>query len=802
MYVSRPISVCRNLLFISVLLILFANRFSFSQGIVTGADAAIRGVVTDSSGAAISGAQITLTGRKEKETVTTDATGNYILPRLAGGTYTLAVEAAGFGRYENSSIQVVPNSTLEWAVKLAVQSASLSITVQANTEALEQVPTVGKTSTMIQDIPQSISVVSHALSDSQGDLSLHDTVRNASGIIQGGADGFGFADRFQIRGLEARIYNDGFSDGDERNGIPHSLNGVERVEVLEGPGSSLFGSGPPGGTVNLVHYTPSSKFDTGGQFQMGSFGLYSGSAFINGAFSSRWDYRIDGMAQHADGYRALAAGDYEVRPVVGFTTSHNVLLLTGDGRYIQATPDPAGLIYVNHAPITSVPRDTKYSTPFGYGNQAIGRFTVSDVWQAEPFVTVNNRISYMYRNLSILRNGDGGSVAGDTLTGRSLRNQHDVINDLDYEIEPVWNFRIGSVRNTLLTGFEVQHQGIDANRATANLPDITNIFDPVIPETSAASLVFLRDAKHSGFIDDLHANYEGLYATDQLDLTPRLKVRLGVRQDWWQTSLAPQINVPGRSLGNGVLIEPPNVYRRTDTPVSWNVGSVYRVLPGVSAFFGAVHSNLANFSSEATQNGVQAPESGMQYEAGFKVAAFNNRVLLTAAAFHVMRNNVFSLVNDLPVFNNQRTVGADGSVQIALLRHWRLNANVTGMHASLTHNPSSPVVVGNRPQGVPNRIINLWTSYDLLVAHQLLTLGTGLSNRSSMFADLLNTNSVPSYTTADATATLHLSRWTAEFGVRNLTDGLYFTATNGVGGFVGDARSYFAKLQYQFGGKR
>jgi iron complex outermembrane receptor protein len=123
-------------------------------------------------------------------------------------------------------------------------------------------------------------LISHQLSDLQGDLVLEDKVRNASGVIQGGTDGFGFADRFQIRALEARIYNEGFSDGDERNGIPHSLNGVERVEILEGPGSSLFASGPPGGTINLVHYTLSASFGGGAQFQTGSFGLFSGSAYL------------------------------------------------------------------------------------------------------------------------------------------------------------------------------------------------------------------------------------------------------------------------------------------------------------------------------------------------------------------------------------------------------------------------------------------------------------------------------------------------------------------------------------------
>jgi iron complex outermembrane receptor protein len=629
-------------------------------------------------------------------------------------------------------------------------------------------------------------------------------VRNASGVIQGGTDGFGFADRFQIRGLEARIYNDGFSDGDERNGIPHSLNGVERVEILEGPGSSLFGSGPPGGTVNLVHYTPSPRFGAGAQFQAGSFGLFSGSAYLTGATGVHGlDYRIDSLTQHKDGFRALSSADYELRPVLGFTTNHNVLLFAGDGRYLQATPDPAGLIYYNHTPITVVPRETKYSTPFGFGNQSIGRFTGSDVWQARPFVTINNRFSYMYRNLSILRNGDGGSIVGSALTGRQLRNQHDVVNDFDYEGEPVWSFSTGTVHHTLLTGVEVQHQTVVANRSTADLQNIVDIFAPIVPEASTAGLVFLRDAKHSGFLDQLRANYQGLYVTDQIDLTPRWKLRIGGRQDFWQTTLAPQISVPGRSLGNGQLIEPPNTYSRNDTPFSWNLGTVYRILPGVSTFFGVAHSNLVNFNSEATQNGVEAPESGMQYEAGVKVAALNNRVMMTAAAFHVMRNNVFSLVSDIPVFNDQMTQGGEGTVEVALNHHWSVNANATGMHASLTDNPSNPAATGRRPQGVPNRIVNLWTSYDLQVGSQeTLTFSGGFTNRSSMFADLLNTNSIPSYTTADLVANIKSHTWTGAFGVHNLADARYFTAANGVGGFVGDARSYFGKVQYQFGNKR
>ncbi len=754
-------------------------------------------------GAAVPGAHVMLSGHGVRRDITSDASGTAGFNAIDGGLYTLTVEAPNFSRYENSSIDVAGNRTLEWRVQLALLSGSQSVVVQGTAQALEQVPTVGKTGTVLEDIPQSISIISNTLSTSQGDLVLQDTVRNASGVIQGGTDGFGFADRFQIRGLEARIFNDGFSDGDERNGIPHSLNGVERVEVLEGPGSSLFGSGPPGGTINLVHYTPSPRFDAGAQFQGGSFGLYSGTGFLTGSTGLRgWNYRVDGMAEHKDGFRSLGAGDYELRPVLGLTAPHNLLLLAFDGRYLQATPDPPGLVYVNGSPITGVSRETKYSTPFGFGNQSIGRFTGSDVWEATPSLTVNNRFSYLYRNLSILRNGDGGSVSGTALTGRQLRNQHDVINDFDYEGEPVWNFRIGRVRNTLLTGLEVQHQTIATNRATASLPNILDVYAPVIPETSRGSLVFLRDATHSGFLDHLEASYEGLYATDQLDLTSRWKLRIGGRQDFWQTRLTPLAVVPGRSLGNGVLIEPPNSYSRDDTPFSWNAGTVYRVLPGVSTFFGVSHSNLANFNSEATQNGVEAPESGMQYEAGLKVAAINDRILITAAAFHVMRNNVFSLVSDVPVFNDQLTQGGEGSVEFALTRRWKLNANATGMHASLTDNPSAPADTGKRPQGVPNRIVNLWTSYEFpIVSHESLSIAGGFTNRSSMFADLANTDSIPSYTTADVVTNVNIHSWSGAFGIRNLTDTRYFTAANGVGGFVGDARSYFGRLQYKFGGR-
>ncbi|ADV83756.1 TonB-dependent receptor [Terriglobus saanensis] len=790
--------------FVKKIAFLFLFALSCGAHQVVAQEPALTGQIIDPSGAVVVNANVTLSNSQTQGILRTSSgsTGVYSFTTVPPATYTVTITATGFGLRQIPLTVTNQPRTLD--IKLQLESASQSVTVQGEGVALQQTAAVGKTNTRLEEMPLSIQIIGRELANAQGDLSLKDTIRNSSGVVQGGSDGFGFGDRFQIRGLEARIYNDGFSDGDERNGIPHSLNGVERIEVLEGPGSSLFGSGPPGGTINMVHFMPSPALHYGGTFQAGSFDLYSGSAFLTGATRIHGlNYRIDGLAQHENGFRALESADYELRPVLSWNVGHHFLTFVGDGRSLQATPDPAGLIYLGATPIASVSRTAKYSTPFSLGDQSLARSTLSDVWPVSSSLTVTNRFSYMYRNLSILRNGDGGTITGTVFSGRQLRKQHDVLNDFDYEAEAVWIFHTGRIRHTLLTGFEAQHQSIDDNRATADLPNITDIFHPVVPETSTAGLVFLQDAKHSGFHDNLSANYFGLYATDQIDVTQRLKVRVGGRQDWWDTTLTPKVFVPGRIFTGTTLIEPPAQFSRDDSPFSWNAGATYRLFGNVSPFFGVARSNLVNFTSEATQNGVQAPENGLQYEAGLKLSAFNNRVVVTGAAFDVKRNNVFTLVGDVPVFNDQKTNGGEANVQLLITRRWKISANGTGQHTWLTDNPSNTAATGKRPVGVPQHIFNLWTTYDVKLPRiHGLNLGGGLTNRDRMFGDILNTKFVPDYTTLDSVLSYTAHRWNASLGFRNLTDTRYFVAANGAGGFVGVPRSFFVTVRKSFGSDR
>ena len=636
---------------------------------------------------------------------------------------------------------------------------------------------------------------------------LRQGVTNASGINYGGTDSKGFYDHFIIRGLNATIYSDGFTDGDQLNGISHSLNGVERVEILEGPGSALFGSGAPGGTINLVHYTPSSVPYYGVTLQGGSFGTIYNNDFLTGPTGiANLNYRIDATFAHSDGFRSLSSHDYELRPALQWQPTNHVLNFTLDARHTRDTPDSYGLIYFNGSPITGVPKTAKYSTPFTYANQPFIRPTLTDAWTVNDHLTINNRFSFLHRQLDFLGNGDSTKtmVSAGQVIGRQLRQQADTDNSYNYQLEPLWNFHTGKVHHTLLTGFEFLRQKTATARATADLPNIPDAFAPVPPETSTAGLTFLCDAKHSCDNDRLSANYFSTYATDQVDVTQRLKLRAGFRQDWFNTTLLPLLTVPGRlgPAGQPIIAGVPDT--RDDAPTSWSAGALYKITSAIIPYFGASTSHLANFSSESTQNGVGAPEAALQYEAGIKFPLLNSRLALNTAFFNVNRNNVATLITlngiETVVFDSQRTRGFEASFDGKVTEQWHMLANVTTQDAVITDNPQGVTSQGNHPQGVPANMANLWTTYDF--SHTVLRgfkLGAGLNYMARSFSDITNVGHIPSFVIGNATVSYARQDWNLHLNVNNFTDRRYFIAANAAGAYQGNPASVYGGITWNPG---
>lgn len=682
--------------------------------------------------------------------------------------------------------------------------------------SLALTPSLGKTGTRLEDLPASAQIIRREVVTEQGGTLLRDAINNASGINSGGQDSLGYFDHFLIRGLNAQVYTDGFSDGDQLGGLVHSLNGVRQVEILEGPGSALFGSGPPGGTINIVHYDPSPVFHYGSSVQAGSFGTVTNSDYITGPTTiNGLNYRLDTTFSRTDGFRDLGNRDYEVRPEFSWHVEDHTFTFALDARHIQQTPDSYGLIYMNGTPIEGVSTSAKYSTPFSFANQDYIRPTLTDKWDVTDFLTINNRLSYTHREIDVMRNNDSmtaiNSASGthiqvvngvDELFGRQLRKQNDSDGDLDYQFEPVWKFNTGSIHHTLLTGFEYQHEVLDTQRTTADLPNITNIFAPTPPELTPASLNFQCDAKHSCDNDHLVADYYGLYATDQMDLTDKWKLRLGVRQDWFDESLDPLITVPGRFTNAGLPLVGGVSESRNDMPVSWSVGTLYKLFPGIAPYIGVSKSYLSNFNSENTFNGIGAPESAMQYEAGIKFSMFNDKVVLNTAVFNVSRDNVAtlftnSLGQEAVAFDSQLTNGVEASLDAAITAQWHLLANATAQSAAVTNAPQALTTLGNHPQGVPAYMANLWSTYKFSIGGiQGFQVGAGVNYRDKTYSDTTNVNSVPAYVIGNAMIGWDNANWGVALNVKNITNERYFIAANGAGGFVGEGLGAFLTVRY------
>jgi iron complex outermembrane receptor protein len=680
---------------------------------------------------------------------------------------------------------------------------------------LQQAPALGKTGTKLGDIPASIQIIPREVVTEQGGTLLRDAINNASGINSGGQDSLGYFDHFLIRGLNAQVYTDGFSDGDQLGGLVHSLNGVRRVEILEGPGSALFGSGPPGGTINIVHYDPSPVFHWGSSTQFGSFGTVTNSNYVTGPTTiDGLNYRIDTTFGGGEGFRDLPSKDFEIRPEFSWHVNDHTFTFALDARHIEQTPDSYGLIYMNGSPITGVPDTAKYSTPFSFAKQDNIRPEFTDKWDVTNYLTINNRFSYTHRDIDVMRNNDSinpiNSASGTRLVnlpdgdialeGRQLRWQNDSDSFFDYQFEPVWKFYTGDIHHTLLTGFEFQRQIMDTNRVTADLPNITNIFAPTPQELSPGGLTFQCDAKHSCDNDHLVANYYGLYATDQIDLTDKWKLRVGIRQDWYDTELDPLISVPGAFTNTGAPILAAMPLFRDDKPLSWNVGTLYHLTPWMAPYIGASQSYLSNFNSENVQFGIGAPESARQYEAGIRFTFLNERVVLNTAAFNVSRDNVATLISatDTIVFDSQLTNGVEASLDAKITDQWHLLANATHQNAVVTGAPQTPTTIGNAPQGVPANMANLWSTYKFSTGGVPgFQVGGGVNYRDKTWSDTTNVNSVPAYLIGNAMIGWENPNWGVALNVKNITNERYFVAANGAGGFVGEGLSAFLTVRYR-----
>lgn len=641
--------------------------------------------------------------------------------------------------------------------------------------------TATKTDTPIKDIPASIQVIPKKLMEDQGAKDLSDVVKSIGGATQSGSSNYGFFNNFLIRGLNGTFLRDGVPDGLTVNGYARSLTDVEQVEVLRGPGSALYGSGAPGGTLNLVSKQPTSRPSFGLSQTLGSFGEHKTEGFASGPLAGdRLAFRVDAAYDNTDGFRGLGQKTVEILPNLRWRPADgHTVTLDFDYRDIDKAADPYGTPFQGTV-LLPVSRENRYYTPFGDTSQQVYRYAAGYAYKPGDLFELRVNAVFLDRQLQLLRNAGGAVAAGGiTMTGRQLRGQNDRATEFVVQVEPVWKVKTGSSEHTVLAGVEYRYDRADAFRQTANLPNIANVFAPVVPETSLNGLAWTLN-----FDRRVTSPQYGVYAQDQIALTEQWKARFGGRFD--------RIGLSDLAKRTGF------VNSRADDRYSWQGGLVYQPASFVSIYGGAARSHQSNFSTESSSLG--PPERATQYELGAKTDAFDGALTADLAAYEVTRNDFLVTVNAVPIpVGKQRTRGAELTLTARPARGWNTAINAAVMQGRLIDLPSSPADQGHRPTGIPDYTAGVWTAYEIPDGRlKGLGAGVGVTARGSSFQDTANTKPIPGYAVGDLGIFYRLDRWEARLNALNVTDATYYAYSSNNGAFPGAPRTFRGTVSWRY----
>lgn len=648
-----------------------------------------------------------------------------------------------------------------------------------------------KSDTPILETARSISIETERDFRDKGFETLDDALAYTAGVT---AETYGFdmrGDFVSIRGLGVPEYRDNlqYLFGFYNNPRP-DLYLAEQVEVLKGPASVLYGSGSPGGIVNVVTKRPfdGRLFEVRGR--VGNFDRYEAMTDFNTAIPGTGDtgffrftalYRNTGtQIEQVDEEKIVIAPSFSAQPTPDTTitlltnytsqktdTGHQFLPLEGtllphvSGRKIDPLAymgEPGFNRYDSESVTVTLIAEQKLAE--GLNFEAVGRYSASnaDYNQAWP---------------------DFAAVGAPRLDAEGNANRAFYLSRARSESAAIdarlrWEFATGGLQHQLLGGVQYQDVMTDDDSAYFVGAPI-NVFDPIYgngPSEAEMEAAIFRAP--SNFVETT-----GLYINDQVTAGPFI-VTGGVRFDR-------VTNRTGRATP------------QKDSATSFSGGVLYRGPFGLSPYFSYAESFQPVLGIDGDTLEAFEPQEGRQYEAGVKWQIPDTQSFITVAAFDIEQTN-------LP---NPQALPGGGGQQLGLAKIRGIevegNAAIGGLrvdanYSYLDHEDPD----GFRLSSIPQHQASLFATYRFAGALDGFRVGGGVryqgENESSGFtatgAPLII--AVDGHTVADASVGYRWGNWDFSVNARNVTDEQYFTTCLARGDcYPNERRTVIATLGYR-----
>ena len=729
-----------------------------------GAFAEISGQITDNNGNPINEAIITVKG--QKRAVRTKGNGYFTLSKLPSGETTILVHAIGYATQQRT-LQLSNRSYT--GVNFALQERSDALPTVDVMGRREQsyknsVSFVGtKTATALKDVPQSIGYVTKELVLDQGAITVNDVVKNISGISQ-----YSAYNDFSIRGFRS-LGN--LNSGNLLNGMrgltplfrQSSLANLERVEVIKGPASALFGNAAPGGVVNRVTKKPLDVARRSVTLTAGSFNTSNVYGDFTGPLNEQKSllYRLNLGYENTDGFRDLqGVTTFIVAPSFTYILSDRTQLNADITYNNNKGKLDRGLAIHGNGDLFSVPFNSTQSAASDYMIENTFNLSFALSHQLAKGLLFNS--TYLYSSyLEDTQEHAQQHAYQSTIDGKQdlskvemrfeKRYRHITANNFNNYL--TWDVATGALKHKLLLGYDYFNTSIAPGLSSLSasgylLKDNTVVdkFDVAKkdkyqldangnPRTNVPSFdlnstlgnriqdvtkyIYRTGAGNpNGQGNAVRTYSNGVYLQEQLQWG-RLQALLSARVEWFTDVTKDTKGIEKKT---------------TQTAFIPRLGLVYALTPSTNVYASWIRGfepQSVAIQSDPETGGPFDPMKSELWEVGAKGEYLNKRLSVTTSVFRIRKNNSLYPAGD-PVNPKLRVAvgeevsrGVEFDVSGRILPYWSITANYSYNVAEITKAAPGTKDLNIQRPGTPRHAANLWTKF-IIPTGALRNLGMGL----------------------------------------------------------------------------
>lgn len=669
-----------------------------------------------------------------------------------------------------------------------------------------------KINTPLNETPRSVSVVTQAQMEDRNVQSVSQALQYTPGIQAGYFGEDNKQDWFIVRGFKqannglfmdgARVFSSGFYSWQID---PYML---ERIEVLKGAASVLYGQTPPGGLINLQSKRPSAEAKNEIGLQYGSFDRKQLNFDVGGQLDSEGNvlYRVVGLSRDTgtqvddvDAERLLLAPSM----TINFNEDTSLTLLASVQKdnsdpQLQFLPS-SGTIAGN--PNGKIDTDTAVGDP-GYETFERTQYTLgyelnhrlNDTWDFQQNMRYGHmdlEVRQLY-SLGFINESIPVLDPNKRLLARGLTYDDGQADSLSTDNRLLGSWFGDNWENSLLLGFDYQLLNIDAQSPARDPSSRTGVIPALdIYNPKHSTLTFLGKPTTYGAPignfevqdKDTRADQFGYYLQNQYKVDNWVLV-LGGRYDQSRTDF------DNRTTGVG--------YDVNDQEFTWSSGVAYVMDNGLTPYVSYSQFFQPVTALNTSTGKPYEPEEGDQYELGLKYQPIGLDASFNAALFELTQENVRkTLPGGIQTqLGEVRSRGLELEAQANVTENISLVASYTKLDPETTKS-TRPAEEGKLPANVADEMASLWAHYQFRGALDGLAIGAGARHTSSSYGDNTETLEVPSYTLLDAMVSYKLQDVTLQVNANNLTDKEYITACDYYC-WYGNRRNVIASVSYEF----